>query len=84
MGRLPGPAEVQLRMGTNSKSIMNKLGIKLSQTARHGAPLGDIDLSCKRCREWKLCSRWLASIKDPEAYQKFCSNVAIFDKIAKN
>ena len=82
MGRLPGPAEVQLRMGTNSKELMNKLGIKLSQTTRHGIILSEIDQSCKVCREWRLCTRWLTTDTNPEAYRNFCPNVARWDEIA--
>lgn len=82
MGRLPGPAEVQLRMGANSRELMNKLGIKLPQTTRHGTLLSEIDQSCKRCREWRLCTRWLASGKNLEAYRRFCPNVTRWDEVA--
>ncbi len=84
MGRLPEPADVQLRMGSNSRGLMSKLGIKLSQTTRHGARLSEIDQSCKRCRDWRLCTRWLESGKDPEAYREFCPNAARFDEIARS
>ncbi len=83
MGKLPRPADVQLRMGANSKELMNKLGIKPSQTARHGALLSNIDHSCKLCRDWRLCTRWLASGKNPESYRSFCPNVARWDEIAQ-
>ena len=82
MGRLPGPAEVQLRMGRNLRDLMRKRGIKLSQTTRQGARLSEIDQSCKRCREWRLCARWLESGKDPEAYRVFCPVAARLDEIA--
>ncbi len=81
MGRLPGPAEVQLRMGRNSRELMSKLGIELSRTARYGALLSEIDQSCKRCRHWRLCARWLESGKAPETYREFCPNVARWDEI---
>ncbi len=81
MGKLPGPAEVQLRMGSNSRGLMSKLGIKLPQTTRHGARLSEIDQTCKLCREWRQCTRWLESGKDPEAYRGFCPNAARLDGI---
>jgi hypothetical protein len=84
MGRLPRPAEVQLRMGSNSRQLMNKLGIKPPQTARSGLLLSEIDQTCKRCPEWRLCMRWLASGKSPEAYRRFCPNIARWDEFTHN
>lgn len=81
MARLPGPAEVRVGMGANSRQVMDRLGIRLAQTSRNGALLSAIDQSCKRCRDWRLCTRWLAQDGDPEAYRSFCPNVARWDEL---
>jgi hypothetical protein len=82
MGRSPGPAEVRHRMGENSRRLMERLGLKVPQTTRAGALLAEIDRSCKVCRDWRLCTRWLESSRDSEAYRGFCPNVARWDELA--
>jgi len=82
MGKSPGPAEVRHRMGENSRRLMERLKIKVPQTTRSGAVLAEIDRSCKVCRDWRLCTRWLESNKDSEAYRRFCPNVTRWDELA--
>lgn len=84
MGKPAGPAEVQQRMGRNSRGLMQKLGLALPQTARAGMQLAEIDRSCKACGDWRECTEWLDSGTDPEAYRKFCPNAARLDEIARD
>lgn len=51
MGKCPGPAEISIRMGSNSRKLMSLSGIKLTQTAREGALLSEIGQSCRQCGE---------------------------------
>jgi hypothetical protein len=80
-GHPPGVDEVKLRLGSNTRQMLEAAGVTVPSTAEAAAILAQIGDVCPRCRSWKRCQHWLETGPVGKDYEEFCPNVERFAEL---
>lgn len=80
-GRAPGLSEVALRLGSNTRRMLNVAGVKPSASPQAVTLLAEIGQACAHCPDWERCKRWLEAGAKGKGYLEFCPNVARFAQL---
>lgn len=80
-GHTPGVDEVKLRLGSNTRQMLEAAGVTVPSTAEAAAILAQIGDVCPRCQDWKHCKHWLDAGAVGKAYEEFCPNVNRFAEL---
>lgn len=80
-GRAPGLSEVMLRLGSNTRRMLNVAGVKTSSNPQAVTLLAEIGQACAHCPDWERCKRWLEAGAKGKGYLEFCPNTARFAEL---
>ena len=80
-GHTPGVDEVKLRLGSNTRQMLEAAGVTVPSTAEAAAILAEIGDVCPRCQDWKHCKHWLDAGAVGKDYEEFCPNVERFAEL---
>ena len=80
-GHTPGVDEIKLRLGSNTRQMLEVAGVKVPSTPEAAAILEQIGDVCPRCRNWKRCQHRLDTSLVGKGYEEFCPNVERFAEL---